>query len=93
MNSDARSEVEGLRWVLTRRAAISVAVSAFMLFVALRYSSYVAHQQSEEKKRAQERRPPPDEDQNGSRSSTSNSIGNEAVGGELLNTEGGVSLG
>ncbi|KAJ4369611.1 hypothetical protein N0V83_005373 [Neocucurbitaria cava] len=60
LNSDARSEVEGLRWVLTRRAAITVGVSAFMLFVALRYTSYIQHQQQEERKKAPPHRGEPD---------------------------------
>lgn len=28
LNSDSKSEVEGLRWVLTRRAALAIAISA-----------------------------------------------------------------
>ena len=28
LNSDGKSEVEGLRWILTRRAAIAIATSA-----------------------------------------------------------------
>ncbi|XP_014558142.1 hypothetical protein COCVIDRAFT_95288 [Bipolaris victoriae FI3] len=93
LNSDARSEVEALRWVLTRRAAITVGVSAFMLFVALRYTSYVQHQKQEEKKRKQSAPPP-------HRPSPMEELGSEpvsptardALGGELLATEG-VSLG
>lgn len=93
LNSDARSEVEALRWVLTRRAAITVGVSAFMLFVALRYTSYVQHQKQEEKKRKQSAPPP-------HRPSPMEELGSDAVsptardalGGELLATEG-VSLG
>lgn len=30
LNSDSKSEVEGLRWVLTRRAALAIAVMAGM---------------------------------------------------------------
>lgn len=97
LNSDARSEVEGLRWVLTRRAAITVGVSAFMLFVALRYTSYVQHQQQEERRRQPPRREPPHEEQ---QQSTATPIVDpaivaerqEALGGEILAGEG-VSLG
>ncbi|KAF1834606.1 hypothetical protein BDW02DRAFT_497935 [Decorospora gaudefroyi] len=106
LNSDARSEVEGLRWVLTRRAAITVGVSAFLLFVALRYTSYVQHQVQEEKrKREKPQRPAsPLEDlaNNVSTASRGPGVGEgggngggangEALGGELLATEG-VSLG
>jgi hypothetical protein len=97
LNSDARSEVEALRWVLTRRAAITVGVSAFMLFVALRYSSYVQHQQQEERRRQPPRREPPHEEQRSVATQTSYDPGSmagrqEALGGELLAGEG-VSLG
>ncbi|OAK96524.1 hypothetical protein IQ06DRAFT_44332 [Phaeosphaeriaceae sp. SRC1lsM3a] len=97
LNSDARSEVEGLRWVLTRRAAITVGVSAFMLFVALRYTSYIQHQQLEEKRRQPPRREPPNEEPQ--QSPTAPIVDpaivaerQEALGGEILAGEG-VSLG
>lgn len=119
LNSDARSEIEGLRWILTRRAAITIGVSAFFLFLALKYSSHVAHQnQLEDKKRKEQKKRdnPPDEkdDRNGKGNGSGNGIGNgngngngvsasttvllassgdQPLGGELLATEGGVSLG
>ncbi|KAF1946544.1 hypothetical protein EJ02DRAFT_462556 [Clathrospora elynae] len=98
LNSDARSEVEGVRWVLTRRAAITVGVSAFMLFVALRYTSYVQHQLQEEKRNNPRRHPSPLEDlsdpapprpQMDSHSPTGQQ---EALGEELM-ASAGVSLG
>ncbi|KAF2250709.1 hypothetical protein BU26DRAFT_562674 [Trematosphaeria pertusa] len=91
LNSDARSEIEGLRWILTRRAAITVGVTAFMLFVALRYSSYVSHQQKEQEK-AYKKKPPPDEEQNPPSTGKPALGKDEPIGGELLTTEGGVSL-
>ncbi|KAF7717662.1 Uncharacterized protein PECH_002958 [Penicillium ucsense] len=39
LNSDGKSEIEGLRWILTRRAALTVAICAFMIIVFLKYSS------------------------------------------------------
>ncbi|KAI2787324.1 hypothetical protein POX_f07687 [Penicillium oxalicum] len=39
LNSDGKSEIEGLRWVLTRRAALTVAICAFMIIVFLKYAS------------------------------------------------------
>ncbi|KAJ5612696.1 hypothetical protein N7510_005890 [Penicillium lagena] len=39
LNSDGKSEIEGLRWVLTRRAALTVGICAFMIIVFLKYSS------------------------------------------------------
>ena len=66
LNSDSRGEVEGLRWVLTRRAAMAIVGMACMfLFVcsskssdhaivlilgSLRYSSYMIHMQEIERK-------------------------------------------
>ncbi|OAX80700.1 hypothetical protein ACJ72_04964 [Emergomyces africanus] len=44
LNSDGKSEVEGLRWILTRRAALAIATSAGMIILALRYSSYKNHE-------------------------------------------------
>jgi cytochrome c-type biogenesis protein CcmH/NrfG len=46
LNSDAKSEVEGLRWVLTRRAVMAVVFMAFMVLSSLRYSSYRSHQEA-----------------------------------------------
>ncbi|KAJ5717667.1 hypothetical protein N7488_003313 [Penicillium malachiteum] len=39
LNSDGKSEIEGLRWILTRRAALAVATCAFMMIVFLKYAS------------------------------------------------------
>ena len=83
--------------MLTRRAAITVGVSAFMLFVALRYTSYIQHQQQEERKKAPPHRPSPMEDMadNSPRPPTdpNSPTGQqqEALGEELLATAG-VSL-
>ena len=82
---------------MTQRAAIAVSLSAFMLFISLRYSSHVSHQQSE-KKKAEEKKtpPPPSEEDEGSpkapKMMTTN-MHNDALGGEILASEGGVSLG
>ncbi|KAI9677681.1 MAG: hypothetical protein M1817_006636 [Caeruleum heppii] len=43
LNSDMKSEVEGLRWVLTRRAAMAIGVMAFLILSSLRYTSYRLH--------------------------------------------------
>lgn len=91
LNSDARSEVEGVRWVLTRRAAITVGVSAFMLFVALRYTSYVQHQQQEERRKMLKAPPPSDGDAS-PKSNVEVVSRPEVLGSELLAGEG-VSLG
>ncbi|KAJ5622931.1 hypothetical protein N7490_011536 [Penicillium lividum] len=39
LNSDGKSEIEGLRWILTRRAAMAVATCAFMMILFLKYAS------------------------------------------------------
>jgi hypothetical protein len=70
---------------------MTIGVSAFLLFVGLRYTSYVSHQQQEQKKR-EERRPPPDEGQHPPSTGKPNLGTDEPIGGELLTTEGGVSL-
>ncbi|GKZ63533.1 hypothetical protein AnigIFM49718_000842 [Aspergillus niger] len=39
MNNDGRSEIEGLRWILTSRAALTVATCALMIIVPLKHYS------------------------------------------------------
>ncbi|KAJ5248899.1 hypothetical protein N7468_000350 [Penicillium chermesinum] len=39
LNSDSKSEIEGLRWILTRRAALTVGICALMIILFLKYSS------------------------------------------------------
>lgn len=51
LNSDSKSEVEGLRWVLTRRSVLAIVVMALMVLSSLRYNSYIAHEQEMEQKR------------------------------------------
>ena len=43
LNSDTKGEVEGLRWVLTRRAAMAVGGMAFLILGSLRYATYKTH--------------------------------------------------
>ncbi|PYH94240.1 hypothetical protein BO71DRAFT_379857 [Aspergillus ellipticus CBS 707.79] len=50
LNSDGKSEIEGLRWILTRRAAMAVAISAFMIIIFLKYYSVRKGQGSPQKK-------------------------------------------
>ncbi|KAF7508463.1 hypothetical protein GJ744_009176 [Endocarpon pusillum] len=51
LNSDSKSEVEGLRWVLTRRAAMAIAIAALMTLISLNYSSHVMRQKEEAEKK------------------------------------------
>lgn len=55
LGSEQKSEVEGLRWVLTRRAAMAIGLMAVLILGSLRYSSYKMHERDieERKKGAQ----------------------------------------
>ncbi|KAL5319817.1 hypothetical protein ACEPPN_012875 [Leptodophora sp. 'Broadleaf-Isolate-01'] len=44
LNSDSKSEIEGLRWVLTRRSVMGILFMAFMVLTSLRYASYKSHE-------------------------------------------------
>ncbi|KAM7202293.1 putative moz protein represents a chromatin-associated acetyltransferase [Naviculisporaceae sp. PSN 640] len=57
LTSDAKSEIEGLRWVLIRRSVIGIIFMVIVSFGSLRYASYLAQEGKEEaerKKREQE---------------------------------------
>jgi len=51
LNSDSKSEVEGLRWVLTRRSVMGILFMAFMVLTSLRYASYKSHEDEVKKKK------------------------------------------
>ena len=51
LNSEMRSEIEGLRWVLIRRSVLGIIFMAILTLGTLRYASYISH----EKQRAAER--------------------------------------
>jgi hypothetical protein len=51
LNSDSKSEIEGLRWVLTRRSVMGILFMALMVLTSLRYASYKSHERDEEKKK------------------------------------------
>ncbi|KAF3033480.1 hypothetical protein E8E12_001351 [Didymella heteroderae] len=104
LNSDARSEVEGLRWVLTRRIAMGIATMATMVIILLQLNSSRKHEQKEEQKKKDDASKNSGSGGDGGarlepqRLGMSNIIAvatpgqEEALGGELLATEG-VSLG
>jgi len=48
LNSDAKSEIEQMRWVLARRAALGIILMALMTLATLRYGSYVTHKREKE---------------------------------------------
>lgn len=52
LSSDAKSDVEGLRWLVSRRAALGILIMAFMVLCSLRYAKYREHLEEEETKKA-----------------------------------------
>ncbi|KAL3425641.1 moz protein represents a chromatin-associated acetyltransferase [Phlyctema vagabunda] len=56
LNSDSKSEVEGLRWVLTRRSVMGILFMAFMVLTSLRYASYKSHEDHEREKKKESQR-------------------------------------
>ncbi|KAL2068078.1 hypothetical protein VTL71DRAFT_16176 [Oculimacula yallundae] len=54
LNSDSKSEIEGLRWVLTRRSVMGILFMAFMVLTSLRYASYKSHEDEMRAKKAEE---------------------------------------
>ncbi|RKF61847.1 putative moz protein represents a chromatin-associated acetyltransferase protein [Erysiphe neolycopersici] len=51
LKSDTKSEVEVLRWVLTRRSVMGILFMAFMVLTSVRYASYKSHENELRKKR------------------------------------------
>lgn len=51
LNSDARSEIEQLRWVLIRRAALGIFFMVVFAFSSLRFASYQSHKKQKEAER------------------------------------------
>ncbi|KAJ5972849.1 uncharacterized protein N7479_002767 [Penicillium vulpinum] len=54
LNSDGKSEIESLRWILTRRAAMTIAICAFMIIVFLKYASTRKEPKPKKAKQAEE---------------------------------------
>ncbi|KXJ97713.1 hypothetical protein Micbo1qcDRAFT_230294 [Microdochium bolleyi] len=57
LTSDAKSDIEGLRWILSRRSVVGILFMAFMTLATLRYGSYVNHEKQrviDERKRREE---------------------------------------
>jgi Protein of unknown function (DUF1640) len=49
LNSDARGSVEGVRWLLTRRAGTALVISTLMVLGTLNYSRYMTQAQETER--------------------------------------------
>ncbi|KAI0443798.1 hypothetical protein F4803DRAFT_292071 [Xylaria telfairii] len=50
LNSDSRSEIEGLRWVLIRRSVLGIIFMAVLTLTTIRYATYVSQQRQKEAK-------------------------------------------
>ncbi|KAK4165347.1 hypothetical protein QBC43DRAFT_315772 [Cladorrhinum sp. PSN259] len=48
LNSDAKSDIEGLRWVLIRRSVFGIVFMAVLTFGSLRYATFKGHQRQQE---------------------------------------------
>ncbi|KAI1267299.1 hypothetical protein F5Y18DRAFT_379815 [Xylariaceae sp. FL1019] len=53
LNSDSRSEIEGLRWVLIRRSVLGIIFMAVLTLGSLRYATYVGHERQRKQKEAE----------------------------------------
>jgi hypothetical protein len=56
LNSDMKSEIEALRWVLIRRSVLGIVCLVFLAFGTLRYASYVSHERQREAERLKRER-------------------------------------
>ncbi|KAH7041296.1 uncharacterized protein B0I36DRAFT_312542 [Microdochium trichocladiopsis] len=57
LTGDAKSDIEGLRWILSRRSVVGILFMAIMTLATLRYGSYVNHEKQraiDERKRREE---------------------------------------
>ncbi|KAK8066068.1 hypothetical protein PG997_012815 [Apiospora hydei] len=57
LTSDAKSEIEGVRWILIRRAVLGIAFMVFLTLFTLRYATYLGqqkHKEMERKKKEEE---------------------------------------
>lgn len=57
LNSDSKSEIEGVRWILIRRSVVGILFMAIVTLGTIRYATYVSHERQREldrKKKEQE---------------------------------------
>ncbi|KAL8906241.1 MAG: hypothetical protein Q9171_006346 [Xanthocarpia ochracea] len=76
LNSDSKSEVEGLRWVLTRRAAMAIGCMAVLILGSLRFITYKMHVRDQERQIAADKAKADHNNNNNSSSSGSNNNSN-----------------
>lgn len=51
LNSEMRSEVEGLRWVMTRRTVVALIAIVVMSLLTLQYAKYAEQKSEQERKK------------------------------------------
>lgn len=60
LSSDAKSDIEAVRWILIRRSVLGILFMAVLTLGTLRYATYVSHKRQrkadQKKKEAEERR-------------------------------------
>lgn len=54
LSSDAKSEIEGVRWILIRRSVLGILFMAVFTLATLRYATYVSHERQNEARRKKE---------------------------------------
>lgn len=54
LNSDSKSEIETVRWVLARRAVLGIVFMVTLSLAMLRYGSYLSHESKKEAQREKE---------------------------------------
>lgn len=54
LNSDSKSEVESMRWILAKRSVWGILFMAFSVLTSLRYASYKSHEEEVRKKKRAE---------------------------------------
>lgn len=79
LNSDSRSDVEGVRWIITKRAGVALLTCVLMILGSIKFASTAATWAEEEKKR----------NAAVAASSANNSFGGTAFGGMAFG--GGIS--
>ncbi len=82
LGSEQKSEVEGLRWVLTRRAAMAIGLMAVLILGSLRYGSYKMHERESEARKK--------EAGSGTGTSSTGTGGNFTVSSRDMGTQTGV---
>lgn len=55
LSSDAKSDIEAVRWILIRRSVLGILFMAVLTLSTLRYATYVSHERQKEAERKKTR--------------------------------------